>query len=69
MAHNNRCITSFLVQKPNIGFKASAWNVTEGLSTKHESKYTIKTPWEDNLPNKTSPRFLHQNYFSIYSSA
>lgn len=69
MAHNNRCITSFLVQKLKIGFKASAWNVTKGQRAKHESKYAVKTHWEDNLSNKTSPHFLHQNYFSIYNSA
>lgn len=70
MAHNNHCITSFLVRKAKIGFKASAWNVTKGLSAKHESKYAIKTHWEDNLSNKASPRFLHQDYnFSIYNSS
>lgn len=69
MADGNRGVTPFSVQKAKSGFKASAWNVTKGLSSKHDSKYAIKTHWEDNLSNKTSPRFLRQNYFSIYNSA
>lgn len=50
------------------GFRARVRNIIKGLSEKHKPKKTVKTHWEDNLPNKTSPLFFHLNYyFAMYN--